>query len=529
MGYMLLKMKTMNKLRIFKLAFVALILGLTLNSCKDWLYLEPGDGIIVEEFWKSEQDLKAATMGIYASMLGNNASGSYSVPELLLLWGEVRADMITFHRTLVTDYMLIYTGDLRANNGFARWNSIYRTINYCNQVLENAAAVQQLDDALSVEKMNQYRAEALTIRAMMYLLLNKTYREVPLVLNATSSDDQIVRVAKVVDQSEIWNQIEKDLLEAEKYVVETYRSSIAEDKGRVTKYTVWSVMADFYLWRGLPGDAMKAEIACDNIIKSNKFSLVNADDSWLTNLYHNGNSIEGIFELQFDQDILNPFYNLFGVVDAYKANPDVMEVYFPIDEMLLSPDSADVRGDRGSYRSAASYAIWKYIGINKSVAKSTNQATSNFIVYRYADILLMQAEALAAQIGGDSDRGDLLLAEMANAHITRIRTRARANKITSQGNPVTKDGLLNYILEERAREFAFEGKRWFDLLRHVRVYQDGRANLLNEMLLLSAPANRLLSLQAKMQDPNYRYMPIPQADVDAAYPVLIQNPFYDEK
>jgi hypothetical protein len=254
------------------------------------------------------------------------------------------------------------------------------------------------------------------------------------------------------------------LLEAESYAVNTYGSNTAEDKGRITIYTVWAVMADFYLWRDQEGDALLAEQACQNIIDSQKFSLVIGDERWLNSLYHQGNSIEGIFELQFDQDIYNPFYDLFDQVAAYRANPDVMELYFPIDELLPHADSADVRADRGSYRSASSYALWKYIGLTRNISKAPSQATSNFMVYRYADVLLMQAEAMALQIG-NSSRDDEELAAIANQHIARIRNRARASSLTSQGTPGTRDALLNYILEERAREFAFEGKRWFDLLR----------------------------------------------------------------
>ncbi|MFT3737826.1 MAG: RagB/SusD family nutrient uptake outer membrane protein [Breznakibacter sp.] len=509
-----------------KLALVSLVAGLAIWSCSDWLYLEPESGIISDEYWKSEQDLKAGTMGIYASMLGNNVSGSYSVPELLLLWGEVRADMLTYFRTQVSDYMLIYNGDLKPTNGFAKWNSVYRTINYCNNILEKAPEILETDASMTKQKMNQYRAEALTIRAMMYLLLNKVYREAPLLLTATTSDNQTIRVAKVENQSELWDQIEADLLEAEGYAAESYGSTLAEDKGRVTKYTVWSIMADFYLWRSLDGDADKAVQACDKIISSGKFSLVRGDDNWLYNLYYVGNSIEGIFELQFAEDILNPYYNLFMTTGSYHANPDVVESFFPVDE-LADPDSADVRGDRGSYRSSLNYALWKYIGINRIASKSASESYSNFIVYRYADVLLMKAEALSLLVTDDSE-ASIQKASSSLALIQQVRTRARASKLTDRGTPTTKEGLIDYILEERAREFAFEGKRWFDLLRIAKRDNYALKNYLIDMLQMSAPATRLVSIQAKMQNPDYHYMPIPQSDIDAGYPLLKQNPFYEE-
>jgi starch-binding outer membrane protein, SusD/RagB family len=189
---------------------------------------------------------------------------------------------------------LIYQGDLRPTNYFAKWNSVYRTINFCNNILEKAPQILEIDASMSTESMNQYRAEALTVRAMMYLLLNKVYREVPLVLDAVTADNQTIRVPKVTNQSQLWDQIEADLIEAEKYAPLTYGNSIVEDKGRITKYTVWSVMADLFLWRDGAGDAARAEAACNKIINSGRFSLVRGDDNWLYYLYHSGNSIEGI-------------------------------------------------------------------------------------------------------------------------------------------------------------------------------------------------------------------------------------------
>lgn len=518
------KIKAMNQIRVLS---IVLMIIFTLSSCKDWLYLEPEEGIITEEFWKSEADLKSALMGCYASMLGNNGSGGPSVPELLFLWGEVRADMLTSYRIPVGDYNLIVNGDLKSTNSFCKWNSIYRTINYCNAVIKYAPAVMEEDASLTEESMNQYRAEALAIRALMYLYLNKVYREVPLVLDPTSSDDQKLVTPKVKNQSELWDQIHDDLQEALKYAVTSFNTGrAADDKGRITKYTIYSILADFYLWRSNEGDAQLAEMACDKVINSGRFSLIQANDYWLTTLYHIGNSPEGIFELQFDSDILNPYYAMFFTNGQYRANVEVVETFFPADE-LIDADSADVRSDRGSYRSALNYTLWKYIGYDRTSLKSPDMATSNFIIYRYADILLMKAEALALQVVDGDPASDAKSAE-AVALIQRIRSRARANSATDMGEPDTKDALLYYIMDERAREFAFEGKRWFDLLRFAKRDNYAKKSILINMLQMSAPANRLLSIQAKMQDPNYHFMPIPQADIDAGYPVLEQNPFYKE-
>lgn len=498
---------------------IALILSLGITSCNDWLYLQPEDGVLVDEYWKSQADLEAGLMGCYASMLGNNVSGSMSVSELMLLWGEIRADMLTYYNTQVADYMLIWQGDIKSINSFSRWSSFYRTINYCNSVLEKGGAILESDPSFTVEEWNQYRAEALTIRALMYFYLTRVFDQVPMVLEATNNDLQVITIAKST-REEIWAQIESDLTEAEQYITYSYNKTKAEDKGRITKYAVWAIQADFYLWTE---KYAQSESACDKVINSGKYWLVNGDMEWLTNLYFFGNSSEGIFELQFNQDILNPYFGMFFTNANYRAHPDVMESFWPTDPYLVDADSADIRSDRGSYRSGMNYSVWKYIGMSRIYTKSSSEAYSNFIVYRYADILLMKAEAIAAQL--DSD--DPVRGAEALALIKQIRRRANASTLTDEGDPTSKESLLVYVLNERAREFAFEGKRWFDMLRYAKRDNYKRIQTMKNMYQLSAPSSKLLSIQSKLNDPNSHYLPIPQSDIDASNNQLIQNPFYE--
>ncbi|MFA9388533.1 MAG: RagB/SusD family nutrient uptake outer membrane protein [Prolixibacteraceae bacterium] len=500
-------------------ALIALILALTISSCSDWLYLQPEDGVLVDEFWMSQADLEAGLAGCYASMLGNNVSGSMSVSELMLMWGEIRADMLTYYSKEVSDYMLIWQGDIKPENSFNKWSSFYRTINYCNTVLEKGEAILATDASFSVDEWNQIRAEALSIRALMYFYLTRVFDQVPLILEATNNDLQVITISKA-ERADIWAQIEADLTEAEQYIPFSYNLTKDVDKGRITKYTVWSIQADFYLWTE---QYALSESACDKVINSGKFWLVNGDMEWLTNLFVLGNSSEGIFELQFDQDILNPYYAMFFTNANYRAQPDVMENFWPTDPFLVDADSADIRSDRGAYRSGASYSIWKYIGRNRIFTKSSSEAYSNFIVYRYADILLMKAEAIAAQL----DTDDPVRGAEALALIKKIRNRANASTLTDEGDPTSKETLLTYILNERAREFAFEGKRWFDMLRYAKRDDYKRLQTMKNMYQLCAPSNKLLSIQSKLNDHNSHYLPIPQSDIDASNNQLIQNPFYE--
>ncbi|MEP7092429.1 MAG: RagB/SusD family nutrient uptake outer membrane protein, partial [Flavobacterium sp.] len=92
-------------------------------------------------------------------------------------------------------------------------------------------------------------------------------------------------------------------------------------------------------------------------------------------------------------------------------------------------------------------------------------------------------------------------------------------------NPDSKSEVTDYLLAERAREFAFEGKRWFDVLRNARRKDYDRLDLLKNMALISAPPNQLQSILAKLEDPNSHYLPINEYEL-YTNKALIQNPFY---
>jgi hypothetical protein len=137
-------------------------------------------------------------------------------------------------------------------------------------------------------------------------------------------------------------------------------------------------------------------------------------------------------------------------------------------------------------------------------------------MYRYADVLLMKAEA-QNQLGNGQEALDI---------INLIRARARALVATAQ-NPAVNDkaGVAEYILKERSREFAFEGKRWFDLLRNAKRNNYQRLDLLLDVVAITVPPNRQQSAIAKFRDKNCHYLPIYSYEL-TTNKALVQNPFY---
>ena len=171
-------------------------------------------------------------------------------------------------------------------------------------------------------------------------------------------------------------------------------------------------------------------------------------------------------------------------------------------------ESNDIRscGNRGP--------IHKYDGLNAtSTSRSNNQRDANFIYYRYPDILLIKAEALA-------ETGNL---EAANYLVREIAERAGQSHITE----LTYDGFITALMNERAREFAVEGKRWFDLLRWAKKDNFANKKIIMDIILSSATNAQVRAiLKSKVTDTMSYYLPIHEDDI-LYNKQLEQNPYYD--
>lgn len=492
---------------------IALVLFLIPGfSCKKWLDLQPRDGITGAAYWKTKEQVQASVNGCYASLLGS-PNGSRSLAELLFLWGELRADMLATTTFTVNDELDIMNVNILPTNSITNWRSVYQTINYCNTVIDFAPQVLTKDPTFTQDALNKNIAEVKALRALMYFYLVRSFGDVPLKIKSTSSDQDIEQIPKTSKDS-VLAQIVKDLSEAEPDAAITYGDR-ASDKGRVTKYTINAIQADVYLWMEKYQECIAA---CNKIINSNQFGLIDGtvSSTWFNTLYVNGNSNESIFEFQFDNQRQNTFYALLGASSRHLiANPLVLTDYFAVD--FVNPLNIDIRGDGASARSTDNM-IWKYSGLSNDnrTQRASTQYSAHWFVYRFADILLMKAEA-TNQAGNGAEALDL---------VTRVRNRAGALAITNTNpSPSDKDAVADFIMAERSREFAFEGKRWYDLLRNARRENYRRLNILLQMVANTVPPDRQQSAIAKFMDKNSHYFPIYYYELQTDKN-LVQNPFY---
>jgi hypothetical protein len=480
------------------------------SSCDDRLDLRPQDGTVREEFWKTKEDVQAAVIGVYSSLL-NQPPGvnDRPLPDYLFMWGELRGDMVIPTNNATRDERDISTMNILPTNPISNWAAFYRVINYCNTIIDLAPGAKEKDPTFTQEELDGFIAEALTVRAYMYFTLARTFRDVPLKLEATLSDTDNFQIPKS-SQVEVLQQVVADLEEAELKAHESYGSNSA-NKGRFTKSGINAMQADVYLWLE---DYPKAIEATDKVINSGKFALIQANDAWFSTVFAEGNSSESVFELQYSLQNLNPFDDMFTNRPRYFVSGRVLDEVFGIN--YNDPTESDIRGERASMV-ASSGTIYKFSGLNAQERKPRNESDTHWFVYRYADVLLMKAEALN-QLGDGTQALDL---------IEEVRVRAEAIPSTARNIPDNdKAGITDFILEERAREFAFEGKRWFDVLRNSKRNNYERLDILLNMAAYSAPSDLQQSILAKLRDTDSHYLPIYFYEL-YANKALEQNPFYE--
>ena len=505
------KITMMSKKNILRILYFFIIV-LSTSSCSKYLELQPLDGITRQEFWKTKEQIESAVIGCYSSLLGSPTGSDRPLSEVLFMWGETRGDMVYPALGITNDELDVMNVNTLATNAVANWSSVYRTINYCNTVIDFAPGVLSVDKTLSQQQLDSYLAEAHALRALMYFYLVRSFRDVPLKLKSTASDQDLVQLPKSSADT-VLNQILLDLNFADGAAVISYGRTL--DKGRITKYTVKAIEADVYLWMEKYTESIAA---CDYIINSNQFGLIDGKNAsgWFSTLYYTGNSNESIFEFQYDVQKLNTFFPLLSPTarNRYVASPIVMDELYTID--YIDDQNKDIRGDGAAVRTGDG-AIWKYLGVTYNIARTADASYAHWFVYRYADILLMKAEALNQLGGKGAEALDL---------VYKIRARANALPATDpKPNATDKNDIADFILNERAREFAFEGKRWYDILRNAKRNKYERISILLNMVAKTVAPARQQSAIGKYKDPNSHYFPIYAYELQTD-PNLVQNPFY---
>ena len=480
---------------------IVVLMVFTQISCNDWLELIPPGGLIREEFWKTKGDVDAVLMAAYSDFSAMDRN--------LFLYGELRADMLIGGPSQGGGERNIAENNIYPDNSFTNWNSFYKIINYCNEVILNAPLVQEIDNTFTDYQMQGLVSEAYFLRSLAYFYLVRIYNEVPLILDPSESDDTEFYVTKESEET-VLNQIVKDLETNRPFAPSESFKTLIENKGRASKASFDALLADIALWRFDYDNVIKY---VNQIISTQKFVLM-PSGRWFE-LFYPGNSLESIMEFQFDGNMQqrNGTYGLTNrSSNQYKPSQKALE--------MLSFEFASelVRGEDSSIRKYGEddFIIWKYVGQapdGQTARAGADQYSCNWILYRYADVLLMKAEALS-QKGQYNEAFNI---------ITEIRDRAGVGSVSIANSPTAYEDA---ILQERALELSYEGKRWFDLLRMGRRNNYARKDKLIEIIVSNVPSTQKRILATKLTNPLGWYLPIYEKEIERNKN-LVQNPYYD--
>lgn len=367
----------------------------------------------------------------------------------------------------------------------------------CNLVLQNAEKAT----GISEEVRNRCIGEAYFLRAHYYFILVRFFGDVPLILEpqGPSSDLNQPRTSK----DKVYEQIIEDCNKAIE-LLPTKSSYTEEDLGRACKDAALAMLAKVYLTLGNNYDKV---VELCNQITALGYDLSTCD--YATNFDATvNNGPESLFEIQYSGDPQYGFWNdenQSSWLSTYMGprNSDMVAGGWgwnqPTQEFMDAYEPGDKRKDitvlyegcpifenpepaKQIYNpeySGTGYNVRKFL-VPKSIADNTDNSPLNFVVYRYADVLLMKAEALN-ELGRTNE---------ALEPLNIVRRRAGLPDIKGQSQAELKETIIH----ERRMELAFEGHRWFDLIRIDNgdyaikfLHSIGRTNATKERLLFPIP------------------------------------------
>jgi hypothetical protein len=476
-----------------------LVLSITQTGCDKFLTVDPPYTQDVENFFQTPEDYDRALTGAYDMLQAS----------FLTLWlGEIASDNSIAGGESVNDSPGLHQIDAMQHGGVnnelrnvLRWN--YTGVTRANYILEN-------QDNIEFPGKAHILAEAKFLRAYYYFELVKYFGDVPLIVDRRIGIDEALQIPRS-SKADVYAQIEQDLIDAVAVL-----NPVASQKGRATKGAAQAFLGKVYLYQN---KFTEAAATFDEVIASGSYSLIpNYNDLFTV---ANENNSETVFDVEYtgleggsygcliclegnaavgfqgirqyngpvygDGNSYNlptqELYDAFSSIDP-RRNATILD----IDAFIATqPNPASITYAVGAGGHTGYYNN-KYIKRQGEIGLPDNDLTSpvNYRVMRYADVMLMAAEA-HYQLGNTSTAQQL---------INQIRGRA--------GVPGINVNSIDVIYKERRYELSGEGLRFFDLVRTGQA-----ATYINGFVV-----------------GKHELFPIPQVEIDLAGGNWAQNPGY---
>lgn len=473
-----------HKIKI--IAAIAVAVG-GFTSCDEFLTENAESEISPASFYKDNAQLTSGLVAAYSQM-----SVAYS--ENHITWGEFRSDNLAPFGNNVSRNAL-HNSQLDPGEGVLRWREIYRAIDFINRVINEGQNIEGFD--------RNVIGQAYAMRAKAYFDLARVWGNIPVFTqSATGVGDVFKNQTSASDV--ISNVVIPDMIQAENLI------TVDASEFVFTRSSVYALQGEVYLWQN---ENQLAKVALENLIAIGKHSLVTSPDAW-QDLFLNHSSVRGqevTEKRQIGPELIFSFnYTLgretpsSGLTRSYTLGAKITTITeqaeeswksrFPIIDTLwnnkypntLPVFSRTIKTADGLRDSIVPiYGDWRLFAtreggdfeeglgsVNPGDAKvhkwqksrtglRAGDDDTNVVVYRYADVILMLAEA-ELKLGNAPRSLEL---------INQIRTARQLPLATSEQFSTDAGTPLDFLLDERRYELFGEGKRWWDLLRNNKALE----------------------------------------------------------
>jgi hypothetical protein len=474
-------------------------------SCTNTLDVTPTSVITTASFWKTEDGAIGALNGMYVDLR--------SMSEAIYQNGEQRSEVFQGGVFGMGTYTLLNNELSGALPSHTDWTGFYRIINSTNLIFKYVPDIK-----FKVESTkNDMLAQAYAMRAYTYFVMTKTWGDLIIRTEPTESSDASLTIKERSSQAEIFKLIKADINKA----LELFpNNNFTTGRFKWSKAALNALKADVYLWTGKRLNGGDADF---NTALSALNDVAAADVSLLPKFsdlfeYTNKGNKEVLMSIRY-QDLdgaTNGFWCMWIIDSAIPGNTsaEAKALIQPVgggQGLLVMTNLVRLQFTTDDTRKNASfYEINTYDATGKAtfystlclkgrglVQNGTRQFLSDIVLYRYADVLLMKAEAKNA-LGQDP-----------SAEMNQIRQRAYGASYSSHvfvnGTKIQNDAA---ILQERLFELVYEGKRWWDLVRFGKAFEivpNLKTRIGQDYLLLFPISNNVLSQEPKVvQNPGYK-------------------------
>ena len=505
-------------------AVITVVVALQLAACNGWLVEAPEDFFSPDNFPATEADLRIALGGVDNWYTGG-ANQAYFIRGWPMIT-EVPSDQTVAQSTSDSRYEQdSYTFNPSNEWLWRVWRQIYGAISQANAVLERIPQMTEVSQAVKDRYLGAFKFH----RAFNHFNAVRVWGSVPLLLEATEEFGTAASVTRA-PIPDIYAAIVADLQDAAQLLPLRWPDSATPDDGRPTRGAANALLADVYMNMSgaLVGENHWADAAAaaKGVIDSKAYSLVpNFADLWLIK---NKNGPEHIYSIQFEGLVRNlftsqsrpsgigdesgsnywystaTFMNSFDSLDARKKSTFLTQVtvgtttyvYWRIDTLATGKIDTTGFGDKTPRFTVGMPYYGKFYDADGSIKNNNGRTNLNWPIYRYAEVLLMFAEAENEANGPTAPAYDA---------INQVRRRAKLPDLAG----LSQDQFRAAVHQERSWELAFESKRLFDLKRwgefSTTLQGDPVAKIgIKDFMVL---------------------MPIPQREIDLD-PALGQNPGY---